>query len=64
MPTWQEIDPERARIILQSSMEKARGTLAEARQAIDDLRQPAERDLVEAVRLEAERFHDSHRDPL
>lgn len=48
--------PERARIILQSSMEKARGTLAEARQAIDDLRQPAERDLVEAVLLEAERF--------
>ncbi len=48
--------PERARIILQSSMEKARGTLAEARQAIDDLRQPAEHDLAEAVLLEAERF--------
>jgi two-component system, NarL family, sensor histidine kinase YdfH len=47
---------ERARGILQQSMEKARGTLAEARQAIDDLRQPAERDLVEAVLHESARF--------
>jgi NarL family two-component system sensor histidine kinase YdfH len=51
--------PERARGILQQSMEKARGTLAEARQAIDDLRQPAERDLAEAVSQEAERFTDA-----
>ena len=48
--------PERARAILQLSMEKARGTLAEARQAIDDLRQPVARDLVEAAEQEAERF--------
>jgi NarL family two-component system sensor histidine kinase YdfH len=48
--------PERARGILQQSMEKARGTLAEARQAIDDLRRPAERDLVEAVEREADHF--------
>jgi two-component system, NarL family, sensor histidine kinase YdfH len=47
---------ERGRSILQQSMEKARGTLAEARQAIDNLRQPAERDLAESVRQEAERF--------
>jgi NarL family two-component system sensor histidine kinase YdfH len=48
--------PERARAILQQAMEKARGSLAEARQAIDDLRQPAARDLVEAAREESERF--------
>ena len=48
--------PERARSILQSSMEKARGSLAEARQAIDDLRSPAERNLVEVVLQESERF--------
>jgi len=48
--------PERARDILEQSMEKARGTLRDARQAIDDLRQPAGRDLAEAAALEAERF--------
>ena len=48
--------PERARGILQQSMEKARGTLAEARQAIDDLRRPAGRDLAEAVQREADHF--------
>jgi NarL family two-component system sensor histidine kinase YdfH len=48
--------PERARGILQQSMEKARGTLAEARQAIDDLRQPAEHDLVQAIVQESVRF--------
>ena len=48
--------PERARSILEQSMEKARGTLREARQAIDDLRQPAGRDLAEAAAQEAERF--------
>jgi NarL family two-component system sensor histidine kinase YdfH len=48
--------PERAQVILQQSMEKARGTLKEARQAIDALRQPAQRDLVEAVLHEAEHF--------
>jgi NarL family two-component system sensor histidine kinase YdfH len=48
--------PERARAILEQSMEKARGTLKEARQAIDDLRQPAGHDLAGAARQEAERF--------
>ena len=48
--------PERARSILEQSMEKARGTLREARQAIDDLRQPAGRDLAEAAAREAQRF--------
>jgi NarL family two-component system sensor histidine kinase YdfH len=47
---------ERGRSILQQSMEKARGALAEARQAIDDLRKPAEHNLVEAVLQESERF--------
>jgi NarL family two-component system sensor histidine kinase YdfH len=51
--------PERARGILQQSMEKARGTLAEARQVIDDLRQPGEPDLVEAVLRETGRFADA-----
>jgi NarL family two-component system sensor histidine kinase YdfH len=37
-------------------MDKARGALAEARQAIDDLRKPAEHNLVEAVLQESERF--------
>ena len=48
--------PERARGILEQSMEKARGTLREARQAIDDLRQPAAHDLVEAAQQEAVHF--------
>jgi two-component system, NarL family, sensor histidine kinase YdfH len=47
---------ERARGILEQAMEKARGTLREARQAIDDLRQPAGRDLAEAAGQEAQRF--------
>ena len=37
-------------------MEKARGTLREARQAIDDLRQPKGQNLAEAIEQEAERF--------
>jgi NarL family two-component system sensor histidine kinase YdfH len=48
--------PERARSILQNSMEKARHTLADARQVIDGLRKPTERDLVDAARDESERF--------
>jgi len=47
---------ERARSILEQSMQTARATLAEARAAIDNLRQPAEHDLVMAVLQEAERF--------
>jgi NarL family two-component system sensor histidine kinase YdfH len=46
----------RARVILQQSMENARATLADARLAIDDLRQPAPPDLAEAVIQEAGRF--------
>jgi two-component system, NarL family, sensor histidine kinase YdfH len=48
--------PERARVILEQSMEKARATLREARQAIDDLRQPKGQNLAEATEQEAERF--------
>jgi len=48
--------PERARSILKQSMQTARETLADARQAIDNLRQPSGRDLAEVVRHEAERF--------
>jgi NarL family two-component system sensor histidine kinase YdfH len=51
--------PERARAILELSMEKARGTLHEARQAIDNLRQPAGDDLAEAIEQEAERFNQA-----
>jgi len=50
---------ERARTILQQSMEKARGTLAEARQAIDNLRQPVEHNLVERTRQESQHFTNS-----
>ncbi len=51
--------PERARGILEQSMEKARGTLAEARRAIDDLRHATPRDLGEAVIQEIDHFTDS-----
>jgi NarL family two-component system sensor histidine kinase YdfH len=50
---------DRARSILQQTMERARTTLAEARRAIDDLRQPAPPDLESAVRGEAGHFSDS-----
>ena len=50
---------ERGRSILKQSMEKARATLAEARQAIDNLRQPVELDLVELVRQESAHFTNS-----
>jgi NarL family two-component system sensor histidine kinase YdfH len=51
--------PERARLILEKSMEKARETLAEARLAIDDLRHATPRSLEAAVRQEAGHFTDS-----
>jgi NarL family two-component system sensor histidine kinase YdfH len=47
---------ERARVILQQSMAKARGTLSEARRAIDHLRAPVEQDLAERVRQECAHF--------
>jgi len=51
--------PERARGILEQSMEKARDTLRKARQAIDALRQPAGGDLAEAIDQEVERFNQA-----
>jgi NarL family two-component system sensor histidine kinase YdfH len=51
--------PERARSILRQSMERARETLAEARQAIDNLRQDAQGNFEEAVRQEIDHFTDS-----
>jgi len=51
--------PERAQTIVRQAMEKARGTLAEARLAIDNLRQPGMRDLVESIRQETEHFTDA-----
>jgi NarL family two-component system sensor histidine kinase YdfH len=47
---------ERARSILQNSMEKARLTLADARRAIDDLRRTGELQLEAAVLREVEHF--------
>jgi two-component system, NarL family, sensor histidine kinase YdfH len=51
--------PERARLILEQSMAKARETLAEARRAIADLRQEMPHDLEGAVRREIAHFIDS-----
>ena len=50
--------PERARLIVQQTMERARLTLAEARKAIGDLRQETAEpeDLVPVLRVEVERF--------
>jgi two-component system, NarL family, sensor histidine kinase YdfH len=51
--------PERALGIVEEAMEIARGTLAESRQAIADLRQGGLRDLEEAARREAGHFSAS-----
>jgi two-component system, NarL family, sensor histidine kinase YdfH len=48
--------PEKARSIIQQSMGNARTALEEARQAIDDLRQPELVSLTEALNLESHRF--------
>lgn len=48
--------PERARTIVRETMDQARSTLADARRAIDDLRQPGVLDLETASRREAELF--------
>jgi two-component system, NarL family, sensor histidine kinase YdfH len=52
---------ERARTIVQQTMERARGALAEARRVIDDLRRagPAPTDAVAALRQEIERFSEA-----
>jgi len=51
--------PERARAIVLQTMEKARATLADARGAIDDLRQSATLDLESAARQEVDHFSAS-----
>lgn len=51
--------PDRARAIVRETMNRARSTLADARQVIDNLRQPDERDLVEAIRNEIDHFTSS-----
>lgn len=52
---------DRAQTILQQAMSRARGTLADARRAIDDLRadQTTPRDLAQALRDEVARFTDA-----
>jgi two-component system, NarL family, sensor histidine kinase YdfH len=47
---------EKAQTIIANAMVQARTTLAEARRAIDDLRQPSLDDLDSALRLEVSRF--------
>ncbi len=47
---------EKAQSIIGNTMEQARVTLADARRAIDDLRQPSLDDLDSALRREVERF--------
>jgi NarL family two-component system sensor histidine kinase YdfH len=51
--------PGRGRAILQQSMEKARGTLADARKAIDDLRRAAPQGLEDALLHEVDHFTDA-----
>ncbi len=48
--------PEKARVIVQQTMEHARTTLEAARRTIDDLRQSEPTDLAESLRLESTRF--------
>jgi NarL family two-component system sensor histidine kinase YdfH len=51
--------PARAQAIIGSAMDQARLTLADARRAIDNLRQPSLDDLDSALRLEISRFTDA-----
>jgi two-component system, NarL family, sensor histidine kinase YdfH len=62
---------DKARTIVASAMEHARITLADARRAIDDLRQPSPDDLDSALHLEISRFKNAtgipvhfHSDPI
>jgi len=50
---------ERAQAIISSAMEQARGTLTDARAAIEDLRKSSLDDLDQALRLEIARFTDA-----
>ena len=49
----------KAQSIVGNAMQQARATLADARRAIDDLRQPSLDDLDSALRLEISRFTDA-----
>jgi NarL family two-component system sensor histidine kinase YdfH len=51
--------PEKAHAIISNAMLQARATLADARHAIDALRQTSEDDLETSVRLEISRFEDA-----
>jgi NarL family two-component system sensor histidine kinase YdfH len=51
--------PEKAKTIVANAMLQARATLADARKAIDDLRQPAPDDLASILRSEASRFSEA-----
>jgi NarL family two-component system sensor histidine kinase YdfH len=53
--------PERAKVIIQEAMEQARGTLADARRAIGDLRSSAESvpGLEQALEMEVKRFQQA-----
>lgn len=55
---------EKAHIIVSDAMVQARSTLANARHAIDDLRQPFMDDLDSAIRLEMHRFTDASGIPV
>jgi NarL family two-component system sensor histidine kinase YdfH len=51
--------PEKAQAIVKQTMERARGVLAEARQAIDNLRSAAPDDIEAALRQETARFQEA-----
>ena len=55
---------DKAHDIVTNAMEQARITLAEARHAIDDLRQPPVHDLDSALRLEIDRFTNATSIPI
>jgi two-component system, NarL family, sensor histidine kinase YdfH len=55
---------DKARSIVSNAMEQARLTLADARRAIDDLRQPSLDDLDSALRLEIDRFTNATGIPI
>ncbi|MFZ6026613.1 MAG: sensor histidine kinase [Chloroflexota bacterium] len=52
--------PEKAQSIVKQTMERARSVLAEARQAIDDLRRPTGNDLEAALHQEVARFCEAN----
>jgi len=51
--------PEKAHAIISDAMLQARATLADARRAIDDLRQTTQDDFETSLRLEISRFTDA-----